>query len=152
LVLERDRLPPFAARRAGVAQGGQLHNLLSAGVESIEALLPGFCRQVTEAGGVRANVSLDTRVWGFGRWTPQRDLGLTLLCASRPVMEHALRTLASSAANVTIRDGLRVEDVAIDERGRACGVVARAENGARETISAELVIDASAGGFNTLKW
>src|SRR5258705_12876193 len=71
-------------------------------------------------------------------------------CA-RPTIERAVRRRLESRANTTLRQRCRVQEVlASPDGGAVTGVRYENENGASETIAADLVVDASGRGALTL--
>jgi len=81
---------------------------------------------------------------------PKRDFGISLLCASRPLIELALRRRAEAVANITLRPASRVTGIV----PAACGVGVRGVrfvNGSAhwEILEADLVVDASGRGAMT---
>src|SRR5258705_10881729 len=71
-------------------------------------------------------------------------------CA-RPTIERAVRRRLESRANTALRQRCRVQEVLASPDGEAVtGVRYENENGASETIAADLVVDASGRGALTL--
>ena len=62
-VVERDEDAGGLAKRRGVPQDNQLHNLLSRAQVHLEELMPGYIERLTLNGGVRAVASSDTEVF-----------------------------------------------------------------------------------------
>ncbi|MEZ3143700.1 hypothetical protein [Halobaculum sp. MBLA0143] len=52
VVLERDPLPDERVARRGVPQSTHAHAMMEAGRATLEALFPGYCEEVSEAGAV----------------------------------------------------------------------------------------------------
>lgn len=150
VILERDNLPSSPEPRRGVPQGDQLHNLLTRAQWHLEELLPGFCNRLRRAGAGEAVVSVDTHVFELGIRMPERDLGLRLMCAWRPTIEHVARE-ALGGAGITIRDNSRAVGL---EAAPQTGVTAVwVDTGAgRERIAAALVVDASGAGSQGPEW
>ena len=70
---------------------------------------------------------------------------------SRPTIERAVRRRVESRANTTLRQRCRVKEVLASPNGEAVtGVRYENDNGASETIAADLVVDASGRGALTL--
>ena len=152
LLLERDKLPEEARHRPGTPQSRHPHGLLIGGLRALEELMPGFERQLVSQGAVRIRSNCDIRVErpGYDPF-PQRDLGLSALAVSRPAIDHAARLCLAAVSNVTVRDGHRVLDfVATPDRAGVSGVRAKGDGGSQETLSADLVIDASGRGALTI--
>jgi hypothetical protein len=151
-VLERDILPHGPAHRSGTPQSRQLHGLLSGGLEALCRIFPGIDRDLAAAGAALIRVAAD--IWeelpGFDPF-PRRDFGALAYAASRPLLEHTLRRRARALRNVVIRDGWRVLELVLSNDGRSvAGARCQQTDGTRETLSADLVVDASARGILTL--
>ncbi|HMH99844.1 MAG TPA: FAD-dependent oxidoreductase, partial [Bradyrhizobium sp.] len=152
VVLERDTLPSEPAYRAGTPQARHVHALLLSGQRALSELFPGFEQDLARAGAVLLRAGLDVRLErpGYDPF-PQRDLGWCSYAVSRPAIEHAVRRRVESRANITLRQRCRVQEVLASPNGETVtGVRYENENGASETIAAELVVDASGRGAVTL--
>jgi 2-polyprenyl-6-methoxyphenol hydroxylase-like FAD-dependent oxidoreductase len=152
IVLERDGLARDPSHRPGTPQSRQLHGLLSGGLDALCRIFPGFDQDLAAAGAVPIRVGADLReeLPGFDPF-PRRDFGGVLYAAARPLLEHTVRRRALAHRNVVIRDKCRVLDLvpSADRRG-ITGLRCQGIDGSRETISADLVVDASARGTLTL--
>lgn len=150
VIFERDTLPSSPEPRRGVPQANQLHNLLTRAQWHLEELLPGFCNRLRDAGAGEAVVSVDTHVFELGIRMPERDLGLRLMCAWRPTIEHVARE-ALGGVDVAIRDNSRAVGLeAADHTGVSAVWVAT--GAARERIATALVVDASGSGSQGPEW
>jgi 2-polyprenyl-6-methoxyphenol hydroxylase-like FAD-dependent oxidoreductase len=152
VVLERDTLPSEPTYRAGTPQARHVHGLLLSGQRALSELFPGFEQDLARAGAVPLRVGLDVRVErpGYDPF-PQRDLGWFGYAASRPAIERAVRQRVESRANITLRQRCRVQEVLGSPTDEAvAGVRYENGNGTSETITADLVIDASGRGALTL--
>jgi NAD(P)-binding Rossmann-like domain len=92
-VLERDRLADQPSPRPGTPQCRQVHGLLTGGLEALCRIFPGLDRDLAAAGAVPIRVAADLReeLPGFDPF-PRRDFGRHLFTASRPLLEHTVRT------------------------------------------------------------
>jgi 2-polyprenyl-6-methoxyphenol hydroxylase-like FAD-dependent oxidoreductase len=83
---------------------------------------------------------------------PKRDFGLSLLCASRPLIELVLRRRAEAIPNVALRPECRVTGIVTAASGAAAvqGIRFDAGLGHSEALKADLVVDASGRGALTL--
>src|SRR4029450_59193 len=148
VVLERDALPSEPAYRAGTPQARHVHALLLSGQRALSELFPGFEQDLARAGAVPLRAGLDVR-WerpGYDPF-PQRDLGWSSYAVSRPTIERAVRRRVESRANITLRQGCRVQEVLATPNGEAVtGVRYDSGNGASEIIGADLGGDASRRG------
>ena len=152
VVLERDTLPSEPTYRAGTPQARHVHGLLLSGQRALSDLFPGFEQDLARAGAVPLRAGLDVRVErpGYDPF-PQRDLGWFGYAASRPAIERTVRRRVESRANVTLHQRCRVQEVLMSPTGEAVtGVRYESGNGTSETISADLVVDASGRGALTL--
>jgi 2-polyprenyl-6-methoxyphenol hydroxylase-like FAD-dependent oxidoreductase len=152
VVLERDTLPSEPTYRAGTPQARHVHALLLSGQRALSELFPGFEQDLARAGAVPLRVGLDVRMErpGYDPF-PQRDLGWFSYAVSRPTIERAVRRRVESRANTTLRQRCRVLEVLASPNGEAVtGVRYENDNGASETIAADLVVDASGRGALTL--
>jgi 2-polyprenyl-6-methoxyphenol hydroxylase-like FAD-dependent oxidoreductase len=152
VVLERDTLPSEPTYRAGTPQARHVHGLLLSGQRALSELFPGFEQDLARAGAVPLRVGLDVRVErpGYDPF-PQRDLGWFGYAASRPAIECAVRQRVEGCANITLRQRCRVQEISGSPNGEAVtGVRYENGNGASETITADLVVDASGRGTLTL--
>jgi 2-polyprenyl-6-methoxyphenol hydroxylase-like FAD-dependent oxidoreductase len=112
LILERDVLKQAAQARPGIPQARHPHGLLAGGLKAVNEIFPGFKDALIQAGGVPVSVARDIRFEHpeIGR-LPQRELGPSLVCASRPLLELVLRQKAESIANLEIRSGCKVTEI-----------------------------------------
>ncbi len=150
-VLERDALPPDAAPRPGIPQGRHVHALLAGGLAALKELLPGIEADLERAGAVKlTNESVRMERPSFDPYPP-REFGVSWLSASRPLLEFVTRQAVSRFANIELRGDCRVIELVFDAQASAVTGVrcARRDHGA-ESLSADLVVDASARGTLTL--
>lgn len=152
LILERDVLEPAAQPRLGVPQGRHPHGFLAGGLKALNEIFPGYEDALIQAGGVAVSVARDIRFEHpeIGR-LPQRDLGQSLVCASRPLLELVLRQKAEVIPNLQIRSGCRVtEIVSAVSSADVKGVRFIDRSGVSAAIDADLVVDASGRGAPTV--
>jgi 2-polyprenyl-6-methoxyphenol hydroxylase-like FAD-dependent oxidoreductase len=151
-MLERDRLPPHVGTRSGTPQDRHAHGLLAGGLEALSDIFPGFAQDLARAGAVPVKVAQEVR---YERadvgLLPQRDFGRSVLCASRPLIEHVLRRRVAALANVALRPGCRVTEI-LPATGDAATPAVQFDTGQGrpETLDADLVVDASGRGAATL--
>jgi 2-polyprenyl-6-methoxyphenol hydroxylase-like FAD-dependent oxidoreductase len=151
-VFDRDDLPASPGSRAGTPQDRHSHGLLAGGLKALGEIYPGFQADLAGAGAVPVRVAQDVR---FERQDigvlPQRDFGRSILCASRPLIEHVLRQRAEALPNVQLRRGCRVTEILAAGYGKATPAVRfSAKAGSPITRHADLVVDASGRGTLTL--
>jgi 2-polyprenyl-6-methoxyphenol hydroxylase-like FAD-dependent oxidoreductase len=150
-VLERDPLPLDATPRQGTPQARHLHALLAGGLVALNDLLPGIETELEQAGAVRLTPqSLRLDRPGFDPY-PQRDLGLSWLSISRPMLEFVTRQAVRRQKNIELLGGCRVTEFLGSPSGSAVsGVRYEASDGRSDIISADLIVDASGRGMMTL--
>ena len=152
VVLERDTLPLDASHRTGTPQARHTHALLGGGQRALADLFPGFEQDLAAAGAVPLRVGLDIRLErpGYDPFPP-RDLGWIAYAMSRPLIEFTARQRVKQHNNITIREHCRAQDVVASPDGVAVSAI-RFENsdGRSETLSADLVVEASGRGNLTL--
>ena len=103
IVLDRDTLPEGAQARLGAGQGAHIHQLLKAGEQSLERLLPGITQDFYKAGAKEMRVGRDVKVFDFGGWMDECDAGFSVTSLSRPAYEATLRKRAAALPGVSIR-------------------------------------------------
>src|SRR6516165_5358923 len=151
-ILERDRLDTSVASRSGTPQDRHPHGLLVGGLRALDQIFPGYNRDLAAAGAVPV---LFAREVQFERpdvgVLPKRDFGISMLCATRPLIELVLRRRAEAVANITLRPATRVTGIVPAAGGDGVRGI-RFVNGSErsETLDADLVVDASGRGAPTL--
>jgi 2-polyprenyl-6-methoxyphenol hydroxylase-like FAD-dependent oxidoreductase len=151
-ILERDQLAATAGSRSGTPQDRHPHGLLAGGLRALDQILPGFKSDLAAAGAVPVSFAREVQ---FERpdvgVLPKRDFGISVLCATRPLIELVLRRRAEAVANVTLRPASRVIGIVPAAGGAGVrGVQFVNGSGRFETLDADLVVDASGRGAPTL--
>jgi 2-polyprenyl-6-methoxyphenol hydroxylase-like FAD-dependent oxidoreductase len=152
IVIERDNLPTEATPRTGAPQSGHIHVLLAGGLRALGELFPAFEMDLARAGAVALRAGLDLRYErpGYDPF-PQRDLGWLTYSMSRPLIELTLRQRVEQHGNITLRQRCRALEIVASPDGVAVTAVRyETTNDRRETLPADLVVDASARGSGTL--
>jgi 2-polyprenyl-6-methoxyphenol hydroxylase-like FAD-dependent oxidoreductase len=159
-ILERDGLAGSAGPRPGTPQDRHPHGLLAGGLGALDQIFPGFKTDLAAAGAVPVTFARDVQ---FERpdvgVLPKRDFGISLLCATRPLIELVLRRRIEALANTTLRPAGRVTGIVPAAGGAGVrGVEYVNGSGRLEILDADLVVDASGRGaptltlFDTLGW
>src|SRR6516164_2657675 len=159
-IFERDRLTPSFGSRSGTPQDRHPHGLLAGGLQALGEIFPGFESDLAKAGAVAVRVARDIQYERPDfRFLPKRDFGLSVLCASRPLIELVLRRRAERIANIALRPKCRVTGIVPTTSGTAVdGIRFDAGSGSAEVLAADLVVDASGRGaltatlFDALGW
>jgi 2-polyprenyl-6-methoxyphenol hydroxylase-like FAD-dependent oxidoreductase len=151
-ILERDRLTVSGVSRSGTPQDRHPHGLLAGGLRALDQIVPGYRRDLAAAGAVPVAFPREVQ---FERpdvgVLPKRDFGISMLCATRPLIELVLRRRAEAVENVTLRPATRVTGIVPATAGAGVrGVRFVNDSGRSETFDADLVVDASGRGAPTL--
>ncbi|WP_405746410.1 FAD-dependent monooxygenase [Streptomyces sp. NBC_01525] len=157
-VIERDRYPENRGFRKGVPQARHLHILITGGQRALEALLPGSCAALTEAGAHRLDLPRDLLTRTPTGW-PRRfdERRHHMLSVTRPVLdavvtERARAAFADSATRVAVREATEVVGLTGDA-DRVTGVRIRPrDGGVPHTLTAGLVVDASGRSSRAPRW
>ena len=151
-ILERDRLATSVASRSGTPQDRHPHGLLAGGLQALDQIFTGFKSDLAAAGAVPVSFAREVQ---FERpdvgVLPKRDFGISVLCATRPLIELVLRRRTEAVANITLRSASRViGNVPAAGGAGASGVQFVNGSGRFETLDADLTVDASGRGEPTL--
>lgn len=151
VILERDQLTRDAAPRIGVPQGKQPHALLVGGQRALTDQFPHFVEQLLKSGGVAYDYTMARIEMGGFDPLPQRNLGIPIYSASRPLIEQVIRCELEQTHNVALQKQSRVEALTLSESGAINGARYTAPGGIVHSMSADLIVDASGRGAPTLK-
>ena len=138
IILDRDILPTGPSPRMGVGQGVHTHQLLKAGEDSLEALLPGIRASLIAIGAVKMRVGADIKMVDAGGVLPACDAGFDTLALSRPALEAVLRAAVAELPNVEIRTEVGVKRFVVVD-----GVCVGVEGEDGMELRADLMVDAS---------
>jgi len=151
-ILERDRLSASLGSRTGTPQDRHPHGLLAGGLRALDQIFPGFKRDLAAAGAVPVSFAREVQFEQPDVGVlPKRDFGISVLCATRPLIELVLRRRAEAVANIKLRPASRVTEIVPAAGGAgASGVQFVNGSGRSETLDTDLVVDASGRGAPTL--
>jgi 2-polyprenyl-6-methoxyphenol hydroxylase-like FAD-dependent oxidoreductase len=155
VVIERDELPRDAAHRRGVPQSRHIHGLLAGGQLALEELFDGLTAELVDLGAPAGDVLQDLRAYFGGHRLHPGPSGLLALQASRPMLEAALRARVRMLPSVEFMDQCDVAGLtATSDGGRVTGAraVRRLDGSAEQTVTADLVVDATGRGSRTPNW
>src|SRR5262245_1286120 len=100
-IFERDCLTASPASRAGTPQDRHPPGLPAGGLQALSEICPGIESDLSRAGAVPVRVARDVQYEHPGVGVlPRRDFGISLLCASRPLIELVLRRRVEAIANI----------------------------------------------------
>jgi hypothetical protein len=127
--------------------------VLGRGQQALEELLPGLTEDLTGRGAPWGDQLGDARLYFGGHLMARSRSGLPLLCASRPLLEDAVRDRVAGTPGVAVV--ARCELVGLDvsaDRQRVTAARVRRHGQAEENMRAELVIDATGRGSRIPTW
>ena len=155
-LLERDEFPAPGENRKGVPQGRHTHVLLARGRDIMEDYLPGLSEALTRSGAVTIeDVSANVRWFNRGGFHQPGRCGVSGLGVSRPTLEAAVRKCVLAIDNICAIPESNVMRLATTpDHASVVGVEVEHRNpgGKRETMSADLVVDASGRGSRSPAW
>jgi 2-polyprenyl-6-methoxyphenol hydroxylase-like FAD-dependent oxidoreductase len=154
-ILERDEIEDRPVLHKSVPQGNHLHALLNGGQQILSALYPGFTDDLRGLGANRIVHGQDV-VWYLpdgkaysptGSLREPFDVGLDGHCASRALIEYAIRRRTWEVPGIRFDTGTTVRRL----RCRDAGVIGVVCDDNR-SIEAELVIDATGRTSHAPQW
>lgn len=154
-VLDRDELVPGVVARRGAPQGRHIHALLARGQQVLEELFSGLTDELAALGAPVGDMLGDARLLFGGHRLARARTGLHVLSVSRPLLEDRVRARIRGLGNVRFAPPCDVVGLRPSHDGRRVSgvqVLRRADASARETIEADLVVDATGRGSRTPKW
>ncbi|HUN31066.1 MAG TPA: FAD-binding monooxygenase, partial [Trebonia sp.] len=154
-IIDRDQLPATPAPRRGVPQSRLTHGLTARGEMALGQLFPGLVGELAAIGVPIGDGQSDVNWYVDGRRLNQAVSGLPVVCASRPLLEFALRTRVAALPGVTIIARHDVTGLlATPDRAAVTGVRLRPRDGAQSpsTMGADLVVDATGLGTGSASW
>ena len=155
VVVERDELPPAATHRRGVPQSRHIHGLLAGGQQALEELFDGLTAELVDLGAPAGDMLEHLRAYFGGHRLQPGASGLLALQASRPMLEAGLRARVRTLPSVEFMDRCDVAGLTTTpDGGRVTGarVVRRLDGSAEQTLTADLVLDATGRGSRTPAW
>jgi 2-polyprenyl-6-methoxyphenol hydroxylase-like FAD-dependent oxidoreductase len=154
-ILERDAFPHVPAGRKGVPQGRHLHSLATRGGEILERYFPGLDAELADAGCPALDQSWDTHTDTPAGRLPQFQSGIAMRAVSRSLLEERVRNRLEAEPGVHFLAGCEVVGLVSDATGGAAAGVRTRRRGpkeAEETLTADLVVDASGQGSRAPRW
>ncbi|QJW90849.1 FAD-dependent monooxygenase [Spirosoma taeanense] len=156
ILLEKDETDDEPKPRKGVPQGHHLHGLLAQGRTLLETFYPGLGDELIADGAITGDMGESMRWYHFGGYKKKFSSGLKGLLMSRPLLEIHVRRRTVQLPNVTLRMGCQVRELMTDVTGqRVTGVRLETlgqEVIRRESLEADLIVDASGRGSASLRW
>ncbi|HNP58438.1 MAG TPA: hypothetical protein PK331_13990 [Gordonia sp. (in: high G+C Gram-positive bacteria)] len=158
LVLERDIIPADAEHRRGIPQSKHPHFLLNSGRRAMDDLFPGFEDALLDAGGLHMMASLAAAHCEGDYWVPRKEAPMTMVYASRLLIERTLRDRLATVPNIRVEEGINIEGLETVDGGqpggRVTGVWVTGGDGGRERrlVEGDFIIDTLGRGSNVSDW
>src|SRR5919107_799387 len=154
-ILERDASPHVPAGRKGVPQGRHLHSLATRGGEILERYFPSLDAELADAGCPVLDQAWDTHTDTPAGRLPRFHSGIAMRAMSRSLLEERVRNRLEAEPGVRFLAGREVVGLVPDASGGAVAGVRTRRRGpkdAEETLTADLVVDASGQGSRAPRW
>jgi 2-polyprenyl-6-methoxyphenol hydroxylase-like FAD-dependent oxidoreductase len=144
-----------------VPQGRHLHALTERGRQIMDELFPSFTAELSGQGVPTVETLAGFRWYLGGRQVQSAPAGLTMVLASRPMLETTMRARALAVPNIRLRSHLRAVGLVAASASRGAGRVGgvrvvppgqRAEPEKAEIIDADMVVDATGRGSRAPEW
>lgn len=156
IVVDRDQLDEAGRDpRPSVPQGRHAHGLVARGQQILQQLFPDLTEELTAAGITPGDFGADIDWYFNGRLLSTEPTGLLSVPATRPVLEYHVRKRVLAIDNVVFRQRHDIVELCTDpSRGRVTGVrvQARGDDGQREELTADLVVDSTGRGSRMPTW
>ncbi len=158
VVIEADRIDESAlAGRKGVPQSRYAHALLQGGEMALGQLFPGFGARLLALGALHFDMGQRFAFLRAGGWAPSFAAGMSTYWCSRAVTERAVRELFGEQVRAEVHSGCRATALCTAPGDgarppRVTGVELRRSDGTTERLEAQLVVDASGRGSQSLRW
>jgi 2-polyprenyl-6-methoxyphenol hydroxylase-like FAD-dependent oxidoreductase len=155
-LLERDTFPPLGENRKGIPQGKHTHVLLERGRDIMEEFLPGLTDDLTRHKAITiADTSANVRWFHSNGYHQPGISGFSGIGVSRPLLEALVRQRVLALPNVRAMENCNVRGLATTaDHTRVTGVhlVNRQDERTKETMVADLVVDAGGRGSHSPAW
>lgn len=152
-LLERDPMPDEPVARRGTPQSQHVHVMLEPARVVLNDLFPGYQDEVQSEGALVLDAATELDYFDEGKYLADPTNEFPMPCASRPLFEQVVRRRVRDTSEIRIRDECQFVDYLSDDDATAVtGVQFRDETGEEQTLSADLVVDATGRTSRTHKW
>ena len=151
----RDLLSDAVENRKGVPQGKHLHVMLAKGEQILGNLFPGLRSELLVSGAVSIDNQQDVLWHQGGDYIARAKSGIMMLVMSRPLLETTVRRRVMALKNVRIQAGHNILGlITSPDKKQVTGVRVRhrAGDASAETLTADLVVDATGRGSKSPQW
>ncbi len=152
-IVERDSILGTPEPRKGVPQGNHVHALLKSGEHILEDFFPGLRADLIADGSQVIDFAQDILWYHHDVWKKRYSNGMTLLLQTRPALEAQIAQRVQTLSNITWRNGWSLQDIITTaDHSRVTAVTLQDHAGRTETLTADLIVDASGRSSKTPQW
>lgn len=154
-VIERDTLPDSPAYRAGAPHARHPHGLRMRGRQIMEEFFPGLTNDLCAQGAPAMDMGRDLKLFIGAAQSKQFDSDLQVTVCSRPLLEHNIYRRLRQDPQVDFvvgRDVVGLETDDVNQRVTGVRLRARGADADEQTVTAELVVDASGRTSKAPDW
>lgn len=155
VLVERDNFNPEMTPRKGVPQGRHAHGLLARGLNIINELFPGIREELIKNGAVAVDMGANLYCHIFGGYKVRFPSEFIAISMSRPFLETHVRQQVLAIRNLEVLDETDITGyVTSPDQKQLTGVTieGRRPGDKPQTITADLVVDATGRGTKTPAW
>lgn len=155
MLVERDVFPAAGEQRKGTPQGRHAHAVLAQGLQIMAGYFPDLIERLIELGADYGDISEKARWHHEGNCHQPAHSGINAINISRPRLETEVRARVLSLENVHVLEGYDVLGLlSTPDNVRITGVrvIQRRAGSAEESLTADLVVDASGRGSRSAVW
>lgn len=145
ILLERDTYPTQPENRSGVPQAHHLHLFLQRGQQVLEKIFPGIIGEFSKNGSEVIDAGERFIFLVPGGWLPRKSFGVTLLPASRGLIDHLIRKELEKKSNIQILQQTEILGL-VSHEDRVSVKTAKQE------FDADLIVDCTGRQSKVIKW
>jgi flavin reductase (DIM6/NTAB) family NADH-FMN oxidoreductase RutF len=150
-VVEQDRLPDQPQPRKGLPQSPHNHMLLGGGAGAVEQLLPGTQDLLFAAGAHRRSYLDSILIRTNAGWGRRQTIDAYVIACSRDLIDHVVRRQVLGEGRIKTVQGASVLGLT-GSATRVTGARIEVDGGSPETVTADLVVDATGHRSKTPAW
>jgi len=152
-ILERDSMPHDSVARRGVPQANHVHAMLEPARVILNDLFSGYQEDLRADGAVVLDAGTELDYYDQGDVLADAENELPMPCASRPLFESVARQHTFETPDLQIRSECHFLDYLTDDaETTVTGVQFRNPDSETQTLTADLVIDATGRTSRTHQW
>lgn len=149
-IIEKDKVNNKPETRKGQPQTRHIHLLLANAMNILSGYFPELKKELLENGALELDVGNDYSWYSYGGFKKKGTTGITALTMTRQLLEYHVKKHVLNIGNVAICDETKVLEMKM-EGENVKGLVLENE-GVRNGIDTDFVVDASGRGTRAFKW